>query len=208
MPVSPTLTAPPEKRTEIAALAQIVNGLRPGELQMVEIPANLDSRKPVIEWAVPELANFGLRAEADSSIPGSILVSPVHPWPSPMLPPKRAMADAQPASFTVEGNSIRVLVPFETLQPGRMTLALELSDGRFFRQVVPMRADENVNHPPVLLNLELPEGGIQTFEAQEVTVNKQIPPPAGFSRRPEFAMCKTHRTAGENPCPPLYMRRA
>ena len=163
---TPTLTAPPEKRTEIAALAQIVNSLRPGELQMVEVPENLDSRKPVIEWAVPELANFGLRAEADSSIPGSILVSPVHPWPSPMLPPKRAMADALPASFTVEGNSIRVLVPFETLQPGRMTLALELSDGRFFRQVVPMRADETVNHPPVLLNLELPEGGIQTFEAR------------------------------------------
>jgi len=163
---TPTLTAPPEKRTEIAALAQIVNGLRPGELQMVEIPANLDARKPVIEWAVPELADFGLHAESDSSIPGSILVTPVHPWPSPMLPPKRALADAQPAPFMVEGNGIRVLVPFETLQPARMTLALELSDGRFFRQVVSMRADEGVNHPPVLLNLELPEGGIQTFEAR------------------------------------------
>lgn len=52
------------------------------------------------------------------------------------------------------------------------------------------------------------EFGIQTFAIREVTVNEQIPPPAGFSRRPEFAMCKTHRTAGENPCPPLYMRRA
>lgn len=52
------------------------------------------------------------------------------------------------------------------------------------------------------------EFGIQTFEAREVTVNEQIPPPAGFSRRPEFAMCKTHRTAGKNPSPPLYMRRA
>ena len=163
---TPVLTAPPEKRGEIAALAQVVNGLRPGELQMVEIPAALDVRKPVIEWAVPELADFGLRAQSDSSIPGSILVTPVHPWPSPMLPPKRALADAQPATFTVEGNSIRVLVPFETLQPGRMTLALELSDGRFFRQVVPMRPDENVNHPPVLLRLELPEGGIETFEAR------------------------------------------
>lgn len=162
----PVLTAPPEKRTEIAALAQIVNSLRPGELQMVEVPAALDPRKPVIEWAVPELANFGLRAEADSAIPGSILVTPVHPWPSPMLPPRRATADAQPAPFTVEGNSIRVLVPFETLQPGRMTLALELSDGRAFRQVVPMRTDEAVNHPPVLLGLEMPEGGIQTFESR------------------------------------------
>lgn len=52
------------------------------------------------------------------------------------------------------------------------------------------------------------EFGIQTFAIREVTVNEQIPPPAGFSRRLEFAMCKTHRTAGENPCPPLYMRRA
>jgi hypothetical protein len=163
---TPLLTAPPEKRNEIAALAQIVNGLRPGELQMVEVPAGLDPRKPVIEWAVPELANFGLRAEADSAIPGSILVTPVHPWPSPFLPPKRATADAQPAPFTAEGNSVRVLVPLETLQPNRMTLALELSDGRFFRQVVPMRADEGLNHPPVLLSLELPEGGIQTFEAR------------------------------------------
>ena len=163
---TPTLTAPPEKRNEIAALAQIVNGLRPGELQMVEVPADLDSRKPVIEWAVPELANFGLRAETDSALPGSVLITPVHPWPSPFLPPKRATMDAQPAPFVVEGNSIRVLVPFETLQPNRMTLALELSDGRLFRQVVPMRTDESANHPPVLLSLELPEGGIETFEAR------------------------------------------
>jgi len=163
---TPTLTAPPEKRNEIAELARIVNSLRPGELQMVEVPAPLDPRKPVIEWAVPELANFGLLAQADSSIPGSILVTPAHPWPSPMLPPKRALTDAQPAPFTVEGNSIRVLVPLESLQPGRMTLALELLDGRFFRQVVPMRTDESANHPPVLLGLEMPEGGIQTFEAR------------------------------------------
>ncbi len=162
----PVLTAPPEKRNEIAALAQIVNSLRPGELQMVETPENLDPRKPVIEWAVPELANFGLRAQADSSIPGSILVTPTHPWPSPVLPPNRVLTDAQPAPFVTEGNSIRVLVPFEILQPGRMTLALELSDGRFFRQVVSMRPLEEANHPPVLLKLEMPEGGIQTFEAR------------------------------------------
>ncbi len=163
---TPVLSAPPEKRNEIAALSQIVNGLRPGELQMVEVPEALDPRKPVIEWAVPELANFGLRAQADSSIPGSILVTPTHPWPSPMLPPNRVLTDAHPAPFITEGNSIRVLVPFEVLQPGRMTLALELSDGRFFRQVVPMRPLEEANHPPVLLELEMPEGGIQTFEAR------------------------------------------
>ncbi len=163
---TPVLTAPPEKRAEIAALSQIVNSLRPGELQMVEVSEALDPRKPVIEWAVPELANFGLRAEADSAIPGSILVTPAHPWPSPFLPPNRALADAQPAPFVTEGNSIRVLVPHEILQPGRMTLAIELSDGRFFRQVVPMRPADGGNHPPVLLALELPEGGIQTFEAR------------------------------------------
>ena len=59
-----------------------------------------------------------------------------------------------------------MLVPFETLQPNRMTLALELSDGRIFRQVVPMRTTEGLNHPPVLLSLTLPEGGIETFEAR------------------------------------------
>ena len=163
---TPVLTAPPEKRNEIAAFSQLVNGLRPGELQMAETPESLDPRKPVIEWAVPELANFGLHAQADSSIPGSILVTPTHPWPSPVLPPNRVLTDAQPAPFITEGNSIRVLVPFEILQPGRMTLALELSDGRFFRQVVSMRPLEEANHPPVLLKLEMPEGGIQTFEAR------------------------------------------
>ena len=163
---TPVLTAPPEKRADIAALTQIVASLRPGELQMVEVPAALDPRKPIIEWAVPELANFGLRATADSAIPGSILVTPTHPWPSPVLPPNRALADAQPAPFVTEGNSIRVLVPYEILQPGRMTLALELSDGRFFRQVVSMRPTDEANHPPVLLSLELPEGGIQTFESR------------------------------------------
>ncbi|MDD4102577.1 MAG: hypothetical protein PHU80_08100, partial [Kiritimatiellae bacterium] len=162
----PVLSGAPEKRAEVSALAEIVTSLAPGELQMVEVPETLDPRKPVIEWAVPELANFGLRAVADSAIPGSILITPVHPWPSPMLPPQEVHADAQPAPFTVEGNNIRVLVPFETLQPGRMTLALKLSDGRFFRQVVPMRTDEDLNHPPVLLGLELPQGGIQTFEAR------------------------------------------
>ena len=162
----PTLSGPPEKRDGIAALTQVVNSLRPGELQMVEIPSALDSRKPVIEWAVPELADFGLHAQEDSTIPGSIIVSPIHPWPSPLLPPNRALADTHPAPFTVEGNNIRVLVPHEILQPGRMTLALELSDGRFFRQVVPMNTDEAANHPPVLLGLEMPEGGIQTFEAR------------------------------------------
>ena len=163
---TPVLTAPPEKRNEVAALSQIINGLRPGELQMVEIPEALDPRKPVIEWAVPELANFGLRAQADSSIPGSILVTPTHPWPSPVLPPLRVLTDAKPAPFITEGNSVRVLVPFEILQPGRMTLALELSDGRLFRQVVPMRPLDEANHPPVLLKLEMPEGGLETFEAR------------------------------------------
>ena len=163
---TPELSATPEKRAEIAALSQVVSSLRPGELQLVEIPGSLDTRKPIIEWAVPELADFGLHAQEDSTIPGSILVTPTHPWPSPVLPPKRALADAQPAPFTVEGNSIRVLVPLEILQPGRMTLALELSDGRFFRQVVAMNTDEAANHPPVLLSLEMPEGGIQTFEAR------------------------------------------
>lgn len=163
---TPTLTAPAEKRAEIAALTQVVNSLRPGELQMVVVPATLDPRKPVIEWAVPEQANFGLRAVADSAIPGSILVTPTHPWPSPVLPPNRALADAQPAPFVTEGNSIRVFVPHEILRPERMTLAFELSDGRFFRQVVTMRPADDANHPPVLLSLELPEGGIQTFEAR------------------------------------------
>lgn len=160
----PTLTAPPEKRVEIAALAQKVNSLPPGELQMMEVPVELDPRRPVIEWAVPELANFGLRTEADSTIPGSILITTMHPWPSPMLPPKRVMADAQPAPFEMEGNNVRVLVPYSVLQPNRMTLAVELADGRSFRQVVTMRADAAVNHPPVLLSLELPEGGLETFE--------------------------------------------
>jgi len=115
---------------------------------------------------VPELADFGLRAQEDSTIPGSILVTPTHPWPSPVLPPNRALADAQPAPFVAEGNSIRVLVPHEILQPGRMTLALELSDGRYFRQVVAMNTDEAANHPPVLLGIEMPEGGLETFEAR------------------------------------------
>ncbi|MDD2454765.1 MAG: hypothetical protein PHG96_01765 [Kiritimatiellae bacterium] len=162
----PVLTGPPEKREGVGALSEIVQSLAPGELQMVEVPETLDPRKPVIEWAVPELANFGLRAAADTAIPGSIVITPMHPWPSPMLPPQEVYADARPAPFTVEGNNIRVLVPFETMRPGRMTLALKLSDGRFFRQVVPMRTDEGINHPPVLLGLEMPQGGMRTFEAR------------------------------------------
>lgn len=160
---TPVVTGPAEKRAQLVELNQSISSCKPGELQMIEVPSNIDPRQPIIEWAVPELANFGLRAVADSAIPGSILVTPNHPWPSPFLPPAKAMADAQPAPFVVEDNQVRILVPHEIIRPGHMTLALELSDGRLFRQVVPMR-DSDANHPPVMLSLELPEGGITTFE--------------------------------------------
>jgi hypothetical protein len=161
----PVITGPADKHDGIAEFAKLINSLPPGEMQMVEAPEALDPLRPVIEWAVPELASFGLKAVADAAIPGSILISPTHPWPSPLLPPKKALTDAQPAPFIEEGDAIRVLVPYGILQPKRMTLALELSDGRFFRQVVPMQDEANAtNHPPVLLSLEMPEGGIQTFE--------------------------------------------
>jgi hypothetical protein len=160
----PTLTAPPEKRSQIAELAKVVNSLAPGELQMVTVPEILDPAQPVIEWAVPEMANFGLQAKEDSTIPGSVLITPTHPWPSPMLPPKQILADAEPAPFLTEGNNIRVLIPLELLKPKHMTLTAELSDGRYFRQVVPMRMNETTNFPPTLLSLEMPEGGIKTFE--------------------------------------------
>jgi len=160
----PELTAPPEKRSQITELAKVVNSLPPGELQMVKVPASLDPAQPVIEWAVPERANFGLLATEDSTIPGSVLITPTHPWPSPLLPPKQILADAVPAPFLTEGNNIRVLIPLELLKPKHMTLTAELSDGRYFRQVVPMHMNETTNFPPTLLTLEMPEGGIETFE--------------------------------------------
>ena len=43
------------------------------------------------------------------------------------------------------------------------------------------------------LGRQLLEYGIHHYDIREVTVNEQIPPPAGFSHRLEFAMCKTHR---------------
>ena|GEM_PF-899286 len=163
----PALTAPHEKRHELAALTETISKLRPGELQMLEVPAELDPSRPVIQWAVPELASFGLRAAADPAIPGSIIVTPAHPWPSPVLPPQSATVDAFPAPFVAEGNSLRVLVPYDILQPERMTLSLTLADGRIFRQAVPMnRSGSESGLPPVLLSLDMPEsgGGIKTFE--------------------------------------------
>jgi len=160
----PELTAPPEKRTGITELAKVVSSLPPGELQMVKVPAALDPFQPVIEWAVPEMANFGLLAQEDSTIPGSVLITPIHPWPSPLLPPRKILADGAPAPFETEGNNIRVLIPLELLKPKHMTLTAELSDGRYFRQVVPMRMNETTNFPPILLALAMPEGGIKTFE--------------------------------------------
>ncbi|MBP5322077.1 MAG: hypothetical protein J6334_13960 [Kiritimatiellae bacterium] len=160
----PAVSGPAEKRTEVAELAALINSLKPGELQMVEVKPELDPNRPVIEWAVPEQANFGLVAKADAAVPGSILITPTHPWPSPLLPPKQVTADTHPSPYVVEGDSIRVLIPFEWLQPQRMTLAVQLADGRYFRQVVPMRGEGMTNYPPVLLGLEMPEGGLTTFE--------------------------------------------
>lgn len=162
----PVVTGPAEKRNEVAELTKIIHSLKPGELQMLEVPETLDPHQPVLEWAVPEQANFGLHAVADAAIPGSIVVAPTHPWPSPLLPPKQITVDTKPASFITEDNGIRVLVPLEVLRPDRMTLALQLNDGRYFRQVVPMQQDTETatNRPPVLLGFEMPEGGIETFE--------------------------------------------
>ncbi|MDD2599047.1 MAG: hypothetical protein PHO37_07475 [Kiritimatiellae bacterium] len=160
----PELTAPPEQRSAVAELAKVLRSLPPGELQMVQVPATLDPAQPVIEWAVPEMANFGLLAQEDSAIPGSILITPTHPWPSPLLPPKQVKTDAVTAPFETEGNNIRVLIPLGLLKPKHMTLTVELSDGRYFRQVVPMLMNEASNFPPILLSLEMPEGGIKTFE--------------------------------------------
>lgn len=162
----PVLTAPPEKKALVTEQAKIINSLPPGELQMRELPRELDPAQPVIEWAVPEMADFGLLAKEDNTIPGSIVISPTHPWPSPLLPPKQVLADAQPAPFQTEGNNIRVLIPLEHLKPKHMTITAELSDGRYFRQVVPMQQNDMTNHPPTLLSLEMPEGGIKTFEAR------------------------------------------
>ncbi|MFO7937448.1 MAG: hypothetical protein R6V06_07570 [Kiritimatiellia bacterium] len=160
----PVVTSPPEKRARAAELAKKINSLPPGELQMMSVPASLDTAEPVIEWAVPELADFGLKAVEDDTIPGSVIIKPTHPWPSPLLPPKKVLADAKPTPFEAAGNNIRVLIPLEHLKPGHMTITAELSDGRYFRQVVPMKMNENTNHPPTLLSLEMPEGGIKTFE--------------------------------------------
>jgi hypothetical protein len=183
---TPELSAPPRKAREIAALALIVTSLRPGDCRWWRCPPRSNPRKPVIEWAVPELANFGLRAEADSAIPGSILVTPVHPLASPMLPPKRALADAQPAPFTTEGTRIRVLVPFERSAQPHDAGARIVRRPRFPAG----RADarhRGLNHPPVLLSLTLPEGGIETFEArpgdaapyQTAAVPRSTPPTPG-----------------------------
>jgi hypothetical protein len=160
----PVVTAPPEKRAQAAELNKLISSLPPGELQMLQVAEALDPAAPVIEWAVPELANFGLAAREDTSIPGSVVINPKHPWPSPLLPPRQVLADAQPAPFHVEGNAIRVLIPLEHLKPDHMTLTAELADGRYFRQVVPMKMNQTTNHPPVLLALTMPEGGITTFE--------------------------------------------
>jgi hypothetical protein len=160
----PVATAPSEKRTQVTELNKLINSLPPGELQMVKVPPTLDPAEPVVEWAVPEMADFGLLAHEDKSIPGSLLITPTHPWPSPLLPPKKVLTDAQPAPFEVEGNNIRVLIPLEHLQPDHMTLTAELSDGRYFRQVVPMKLNNTTNFPPSLLSLEMPQGSIKTFE--------------------------------------------
>ena len=80
---------------------------------------------------------YAIRSYYDT-IPGSVIITPTHPWPSPLLPPKQVLAEAKPAPFETEGNNIRVLIPLEYLKPKFMTLTAELSDGRYFRQVVPM----------------------------------------------------------------------
>ena len=163
---TPALTAPPDKRAELNAFTETIGSLRPGELQMLEVPASLDPRRPVIEWAVPELATFGLRATADPKVFSSILVTPTHPWPSPVLPPRDVTVDAAKAPFVTEGNSLRVLVPYDQLKPDRMTLSLTLADGRIFRQVVQMRQTGSAStQPPVLISIEMPDGGgLNTFE--------------------------------------------
>lgn len=160
----PELTAPPDKRAALDAFAQTLKAMPPGELQTVALPPELAADRPAVSWVVQDLARFGLAIREDDVAPYAMLIKPTHPWPSPLLPPLSVTVGETPAPYEVDGDAVRVYIPYTVPYAQRLTATVTLADKRVFKQIVPMTRAGAQNHPPVLLALAMPEGGIETFE--------------------------------------------
>ncbi|MEI6210767.1 MAG: hypothetical protein WCR06_04005 [bacterium] len=171
----PALKGPASTRPGLDAVARNISQQPPGRVNTLRLPAALDPREPVIAWAVRPEAEFGLVARLDPATPEALRVSSTLPWPSPLLPARLAFLDGQPAIGWMEGNDYLVLLPRGTppQQETVTTIKLELADGRTFKQLVPLAALP-ANLPPVLLTCEMPDGGLETFEARTIDPKKHL----------------------------------
>jgi hypothetical protein len=169
----PEFDGPAAVRPELDAFSRACAALPPGRLHERRLPAALDSRAPAVAWAVRPEAEFGLVARLDERIPDALRVTSVLPWPSPLLPARGATLDGAALSGWQEGNDYIALLPRgEAASAGRSLLALELADGRTFRQSVPLPAA--TGRPPVLVECEMPAGGLQTFEQRPVDPQRHL----------------------------------
>ncbi len=195
----PELDGPAAMRPELDAVTRRARQLPAGRLNELRLPAALDVREPVIAWAVRPEAEFGLAARLDPLTPEALRVSSALPWPNLLLPARAARLNEQPAPGWQEGNDYVVLLP-RSPQPqpeATAALQLDLADGRTFKQLVPL-ATATTSQPPVLLACEMPEGGIETFEAR--TINpQQHQNRAGFALScsdPQQGACIRFQNAG------------
>jgi len=134
----------------------------PERLNTWTVPAEIAPGRPVVEWAIPSDASFGLAAKRDPDEPDTATLSSTSPWNSPLLPPRSVQVDDRPAAFTFGNAVTRVFLP-RKLKSRQPVLSVQLADGRTFRQTLePPPAPPGT--PPVLLTLELPEGSLKTFD--------------------------------------------
>ena len=175
----PTLDGPGDLR---AAFDTMIGAQPPAtQLQEWHVPAAWDPREPTVAWIAHPDTDIGLEAVMDAVIPEAVRVSSTYPWPSSLLPARRAQLDGQAAVGWQDGNDYVVLLPRspEPQPQSSTTLQLELADGRSFQQRVPLIT---TNQPPVLLSCEMPAGGIQTFESR-------LPLPQGQGRARATLAC-------------------
>lgn len=161
----PELAGDGPRNTMDALIAKIAD--RPnGKLQRLRVPAALDVSQPEIEWAVPPDASFGLEAHLDPCLGDVLRVGSTALWNSPLLPPRQARLNNMPVTFRQEGRDTMVLLPRPLPDTSTATLTVDLADGRTYRQSVNLRTTAGSNMPPVLVSVEMPEGGLTTFEAR------------------------------------------
>ncbi len=143
------------------AAAAAISARPPGELTTYTLPQEAVPQGVSVEWAVPPDVAFGLQLQRDPERPDTLVLCGTNEWNSPLLPPQAVSVDGTLVNFVSGNRQTDILLP-RLLESSNSTVEIKLADGRTFKQTIPAPAPPG--SAPLLLTLEMPEGGLTTFE--------------------------------------------